>query len=103
MAYVIIPLPMFWTGEKILTENKKVGDFNDSSKILTKISHKTPKFGSVRSIELLFLLIACSKFISKSIYQIARFQFQKYKIFPPQTPLPYVQAGIWLCDGPPNH
>ena len=39
------------------------------------------KFRSIRSTELLFLLIACSKFEPKSIHQIAWFQFQKYKIF----------------------
>ena len=28
-----------------------------------------------------FLLTACSKFVPKSIYQLAGFQFQKYEIF----------------------
>ena len=75
MAYVIIPIPMFCMGENVLTKKRKMADFNDSSKILTKIYHEMHKFGSVRSIELLFLLIACSKFAPKSIHQIARFQF----------------------------
>ena len=39
------------------------------------------KFWSVRSIELLFLLIACSKFATICIHQFAWFQFQKYKFF----------------------
>ena len=40
------------------------------------------KFGSVRPIEPLFLLIiTCCKFALKSTHQIARFQFQKCKIF----------------------
>ena len=63
------------------------------------------------SIELLCLLISCSKFARKNIHQIAQFQFQKYKIVqllrgahPPQTPPSlYIQASMWLCDAPPNH
>ena len=40
------------------------------------------KFGSVRPIELVFLLIiTCCKFTPKSTPQIAQVQFQKYKIF----------------------
>ena len=75
---------------------------------LTKISPKMKKNGSVRSIQLFFfLLVACSKFALKSIHQIVRFQFQKYKIFqlggggtPLDTPFLWVQVGICPCDKP---
>ena len=40
VIYVIIPLAMLCTGENILTYKEKMVIFNDSSKILTKISCK---------------------------------------------------------------
>ena len=62
------------------------------AKFLTKISPKMQNLGQSDPYNF-FLLVACSKFALKSIHQIARFQFQKYKIFqllrgslPPQTP-----------------
>ena len=51
--------------------------------ILAKLNQnfsQNTKFGSVRS-NFFFLLISCFKFVPKSIHQIARFQFQKYKVF----------------------
>ena len=43
--YVIIPLPMLCTGENILPKQKKMVDFNDSSKLLTKLSSKMQNSG----------------------------------------------------------
>ena len=70
-----------------------MADFNDSSKILSKISPEMPHFAQSGPKNFVFLRIACSKFAPKSIHQIAWFQFQKYKNFqllrgyiPPQTP-----------------
>ena len=67
------------------------------------------KSGLVRSIELFFLLIACSKFVAKSIHQIAWFQFSKIQNFPASKggtpPLRHplcTQATIWYCDTPPH-
>ena len=56
-----------------------------------------------------FLLTVCSKLAPKSIYQIARLQFQKYKIFQLlrgphllSDNLLCIQVGIWHCDAPPH-
>ena len=75
--------------------------------MLTKISPKTQNLGQSGPY---FLLIACSKFVLKSIHQIAWLQFQKYKIFqllrgvhpPSDTPL-CAQVGIWHCGATQNH
>ena len=78
---------MLCTGENIQTylkkkkkkEKKKKGKcliFSDSSKMLTKISPKMQNLGQSDPLNC-FLLIACSKFVPKSIYQLAGFQFQK--------------------------
>ena len=74
--------------------------------IITKISPKMQNLGQ-SGPSVFFLLTACSKLVPKSIYQIARFQFQEYKIFqllrgahpPSDTPL-YIQVGTWHCDAP---
>ena len=44
-----------------------------------------------------FLRIACSKFVPKSIHQIARFHFQKYKIFQLLRGTPPVRACTQLA------
>ena len=107
------PLPMLCTGENIQTylkkkkKKKKCLIFNDSNKMLTKISPKKRNLGRQvhrTVIYFFFLLTACFKFVSKSIHQIAQFQFQKYKIsqlLRGDVTLPVHSSGIWHCDPPP--
>ena len=59
-----------------------MADFNDSSKILTKISHNTQKFGSVGAIGLLLLLIACSKFVPEKYSPNCMIPDSKIQNFP---------------------
>ena len=92
--------------------------FNDSCKVQKNLPNAT--FGSVRLKELcvffacfffffFFLLIAWSKFvICAYVPHIARFQFQKYKIFSfwectHPSDIPFVCKRAIGADAPPNH
>ena len=90
MAYVIIPL-ILWIVNNILTYlYKKSAQINrfcsKNGRFLMILAKFYQKFLQkckiwISQAQRIFLHIACSKFALKSIHQIARFQFQKYKIF----------------------
>ena len=77
------------------------------AKLKTKISPKMQNLGQSGPYNcFVFLLITSFKFAPKSIHQMARIQFQKYKIFQllrgaPDTPLCVEASYIWHCDAPP--
>ena len=106
------------TKSKDFAQNQNGWFFNDSSKIVKKFSQmqnlgqlgpencRAYVFFAWCFFFFFFLLIAWSKFAL--IFHIARFQFQKYKIFSfwegtPPSDTPCVCKHAIGADAPPNH